>query len=203
VSAADELLRTVFELEAAGRLSRTEADGYRRVIRPSDQERPAVREQLKEYAQHKLSCPLSTTYRWARIHHFENHDGSMDWAAPACGDTACVAWAKVGETGRPDCTCGLEALLAALQAHPPAVPEQGKRTHGCACDFGYAGGHEPTCQHSHLYRSQAHSPAVSVAEPTDRPIDSTGRDRLMLNAYGRECWEAGWKAATSPESSNG
>ena len=36
------------------------------------------------------------------------------------------------------------------------------------------------------------------AEPTEQPVDATGRGRLLLNAYGRACWQAGYAAATWP-----
>ncbi len=34
-------------------------------------------------------------------------------------------------------------------------------------------------------------------EPTEQPVDSTGKGRLLLNAYGRACYEAG-RAAVDP-----
>lgn len=35
-------------------------------------------------------------------------------------------------------------------------------------------------------------------EPTEQPVDRLGQGRLMLNAYGRRCWEAG-RASATPE----
>jgi len=44
-------------------------------------------------------------------------------------------------------------------------------------------------------RAEAH--AAPAEAPQEQPVDSTGQGRLMLNAYGRQCWEAGYHAAKS------
>lgn len=52
-------------------------------------------------------------------------------------------------------------------------------THDCACDFGYAGGHEPTCPKSHLYKKPetGGTPRSLIAQWRDRAHVSSIRQR--------------------------
>jgi hypothetical protein len=56
-------------------------------------------------------------------------------------------------------------------------------------------GPDPRGQLEHMTAAE-----VGLGEPTDQPVDGSGRGRLLLNAYGRRCYDAGRASVQGVES---
>lgn len=93
------------ERHTRGVLKAMEGD-LRARLAQSDADRLSLIAALREYGQHKASCPQAYDERWINILHNEQHfdDESME----NCHFAACRAWCKSAE---PPCSCGLADRL--------------------------------------------------------------------------------------------